>query len=109
MRVQKNQFFFGLGLTRAGDSTPDMEKLIAFSDLFEISLDQLVLGKEQSSAEPISKTSEVRDILEEKVLTIENKKKARKGLKIAGIIAGIGVVVDVISMIIYFILYGVPK
>lgn len=92
-----------------GDSTPDMEKLIAISDLFEISLDQLVLGKEQSSAEPISKTSEVRDILEEKVLTIENKKKARKGLKIAGIIAGIVVVVDVISMIIYFILYGVPK
>ena len=28
-----------------GDSTPDMEKLIAISDLFGISLDELVLDK----------------------------------------------------------------
>ena len=29
-----------------GDSTPDMEKLIAISDLFEISLDELILDKQ---------------------------------------------------------------
>lgn len=30
-----------------GDSTPDMEKLAAMSELFGVSLDQLVLGKEE--------------------------------------------------------------
>ena len=29
-----------------GESTPDMEKLIAISDLFEVSLDELVKGEE---------------------------------------------------------------
>ena len=28
-----------------GDSTPDMDKLVALGELFEISLDELVLGK----------------------------------------------------------------
>lgn len=91
-----------------GDSTPDMEKLIAISDLFEISLDELVVGKVNSS-NAASKTSEVLNVLEEKVCTPDNKKKAKKGLKIAGIIAGVIVAVDIISMIIYFALYGVPQ
>ena len=92
-----------------GDSTPDMEKLIALSDLFGISLDELVSGKSPQPAENVQKKSEVAQILEEKVLTSENIKKAKKGLKIAGIAAGILVAVDIISMIIYFLLYGVPK
>lgn len=92
-----------------GDSTPDMEKLIALSDLFGISLDELVSGKSPQAAENPVKKSEVAQVLEEKVLTAENKKKAKKGLKIAGIVAGILLAVDVISMVVYFLLYGVPK
>lgn len=92
-----------------GDSTPDMEKLTAISDLFEISLDELVLGKVSTSGNTSSKTEDILNVLEEKVLTTENKKKAGKGLKIAGILLGAVLAVDVISMIIYFVLFGVPK
>ncbi len=92
-----------------GDSTPDMEKLIALSDLFGISLDELVSGKSPQAAENPVKRPEVAQVLEEKVLTAENKKKAKKGLKIAGIVAGILLAVDVISMVVSFLLYGVPK
>lgn len=92
-----------------GDSTPDMEKLTAISDLFDISLDELVLGKSQASGDTSSKTEDIINVLEEKVLTTENKKRAGKGLKIAGILFGAVLAVDVISMIIYFVLYGVPK
>lgn len=92
-----------------GDSTPDMEKLIALSDLFEISLDELMTGKIPVTSENASNKSEIVNVLEEKVLTPENKVRAKKGLKIAGIIAGIVLAIDAITMIIYFILYGVPK
>ena len=60
-----------------GESTPDMEKLVAISALFEISLD--------------------------------NRKKAKKGLKIAGIIVGAILLVDIISFMIYVIMYGLPQ
>ena len=93
-----------------GDSTPDMEKLSAISELFEVSLDELVLGKEPASSEgSTSNTSEILNVIEEKVLTADNKEKVGKGLKIAGIIAGVVVVVDIISMIIDVLLFGVPK
>ena len=42
-----------------GDSTPDMEKLTAISDLFEISLDQLVLGKAPASGDTSSKAEDI--------------------------------------------------
>ncbi|MBO5207748.1 MAG: helix-turn-helix transcriptional regulator [Lachnospiraceae bacterium] len=96
-----------------GDSTPDMEKLIAISELFQVSLDELMLGKKSSESEKTEKktaiNSELVNALEEKVLTEENKRKAGKGLKIAGIIAGVILTIDLLSMIIYFCLYGIPK
>ena len=87
-----------------GDSTPDMEKLAAISDLFEVSLDQLVMGKE-----PVIAKSEFLNSMKEKVLTEDNKKKTKRGLKVAGIILLVLVAIDAISMIIYFILYGFPQ
>ena len=47
--------------------------------------------------------------IDEKVLTVENKKKDGKWLRIAGIIVGVFVGIDLISMIIYFLLFGAPK
>ena len=84
-----------------GDSTPDMEKLIAISDMFEISLDELVMDKVPTQIGEASSKSEIAIELKEKVLTDENKKKAKKGLKIAAIIFGVIVLIDVISLIIY--------
>ncbi len=94
-----------------GESTPDMEKLVAISDLFEVSLDELVKGEELKLAEPSERIvkSELYSDIKEQVLTVDNKKKAKKGIKIAGIILGIFVLIDVISFVIYVIMYGLPR
>lgn len=94
-----------------GESTPDMEKLVAISDLFELSLDELVKGEEPKLAEPSEQIvkSELYSDIKEQVLTVDNKKKAKKGIKIAGIILGIFVLIDVISFVIYVIMYGLPR
>ncbi|MBO5452140.1 MAG: helix-turn-helix transcriptional regulator [Lachnospiraceae bacterium] len=92
-----------------GDSTPDMEKLIAISDMFQISLDELVMDKVQTQTGETPSKEEIVNELKEKVLTDENKKKAKKVLKIAAIILGVIVLIDVISMIVYVSLYGFPQ
>jgi transcriptional regulator with XRE-family HTH domain len=84
-----------------GDSTPDLEKLVLLAELFEISLDELVLDK-------FPVTTKL-DELGAKVMTKENKRKAMKGLKIFGIIACAVLAIDVISMLIYFLCWGLPK
>ncbi len=100
-----------------GESSPDMEKLVAISELFETSLDELVLDK-ASAQDASSKQGEIPEVtvrsglytdIKEHVLTEDNKKKAKKGLKIAGIVFGAIVLVDLISMIVYFCFFGVPK
>ena len=87
-----------------GDSTPDLDKLVLLSELFEISLDELVLDK-------VPVTTKL-DELGAKVMTKEtkeNKQKAKKGLKVFGIIAGAVLAIDAISAIIYFLCWGFPK
>ena len=94
-----------------GESAPDMENLVALSELFDVSLDELVLDKAPAATPAesgVAKADVIGDI-KEKVLTEDNKKKAKKGLKIAGIVVGALVVVDLISMLIYFFFFGVPK
>lgn len=94
-----------------GESAPDMENLVALSELFGVSLDELVLDKAPKIA-PVEGAAVKPDTIGEiknKLLTDGNKKKVGKGLKIAGIIVGALVVVDLISMIIYFSFFGVPK
>ena len=84
-----------------GDSTPDLDKLVLLAELFEISLDELVLDK-------VPVTTKL-DELGAKVMTKENKQKAKKGLKVFGIIAGAVLAIDAISAIIYFLCWGFPK
>ena len=94
-----------------GDSTPDMEKLIAMSDLFGISLDELILNKTPEPAPTVQTPaqSELYKDIKEKVLTDENKKKAKKGAKIALIILGAILAIDAISFAVYVAINGFPK
>ena len=94
-----------------GESTPDMEKLVAISELFDISLDELVLDKavKNEEASEQKETSGLYSDIKEHVLTEDNKKKAKKGLKIAGIVLGALVLIDLISMIVYFVFFGMPQ
>lgn len=97
-----------------GETTPELEKLVALSDLFHISLDELVLdvkNNEPDNASVKTETSEKYSInkLIEKIVTERNKKASRKVLKIVLIIIAIVLAIDIISMIIYFLLYGIPS
>jgi len=92
-----------------GDSTPDMEKLIAISDLFEISLDELVMDKVPTNEKYNGVKSELLNSIKEKLLTSDNEKKTKKVLKIFAVIFAVIIVVDIISMIVYVSLYGFPK
>ena len=95
-----------------GESTPDMEKLVAMSDLFEISLDELVLDKKEEKKQEASEQvvkSEFYSDLKEHVLTEDNKKKTKKGLKIAGIALRAFLLIDILSFIIYVLMFGLPK
>ena len=53
--------------------------------------------------------SELYSDIKENVLTDDNKKKAKKRLKIAAIIFGIMLAIDMISFVIYVIVYGLPQ
>ena len=92
-----------------GDFTPDLESLVAISSLFEISLDELVMDKAPVESGETSVKSEMASKLKEKVLADEQKKKIKRGLKIAAIVFGVILLIDVISMIVSFILYGFPQ
>lgn len=91
-----------------GESTPDMEKLTLLSDYFGVSLDELVLGKEKENTDQ-NNLKNMENMLEMKIFTNENKKKMKKGLKIASIILLILLGIDAISLVVYLILYGFPK
>ena len=84
-----------------GDSTPDMGKLAAAADLFGVSLDYLVLGKTSAASK--------LDALGEKVLTAENGRRMKTGLRWALLGAGAVLAVDAVSMVIYFLLWGFPR
>lgn len=92
-----------------GDSTPDMEKLIAISDMFDISLDELVMDKVPARKDESLSKSEIVGELKDKILSDESKKRTKKWVKIAAIILGVIVLIDIVSMIIYVSLNGFPQ
>lgn len=92
-----------------GETTPELEKLIALGDFFEISLDELVMdvkAKESTKTELL-----VMNRLETIIHSIDRenvKMYTKKISKIVLIIMVIILAIDLISMIVYFILNGFP-
>ena len=90
---------------------PETEKLIELGKIFECSMDYLlkdeVAEKTGASVSESYFTEKVTKI-SKKVLTDKNKGKAKKILKIIGIILAVFLVVDIISMILYFCVLGTP-
>lgn len=84
-------------MTQEGDSTPELENLVSLSECFHISLYELVLGKVPKNSDNTGKGKTAAEILEKLIFTEE-----KKGLKAAGIILTIFVMIDIISMIIYY-------
>lgn len=84
---------------------PETEKLIELGKLFDCSMDYLL--KEEVTEKGDVQTSILTEI-SKRVVTPKNKDKSKKILKILGIIFAIVLVIDIISMILYFCILGIP-
>ena len=88
---------------------PETDKLIELGKLFDCSMDYLL--KEETTEKDGVQTSGFTEKVEEisrKVMTEKNKGKAKKILKIIGIILAVVLTIDIISMILYFLVQGTP-
>ena len=88
---------------------PETDKLIELGKLFDCSMDYLLKEEvtEKSGAQTSDFTEKIKEI-SRKVMTEKNKGKAKKILKIIGIILAVVLTIDVISMILYFLVQGTP-
>ena len=91
---------------------PETEKLIELGKLLECSMDYLLKDDVSENAGVSASTSGFSETVTEiskKVMTKNNKGKVKKILKIIGIILAAFLVVDIISMILYFCVFGTPQ
>ena len=84
---------------------PETEKLIELGKLFDCSMDYLL--KEEVIEKGDVQTSILTEI-SRKVVNLKNKDKSKKLLKIIGIILAVVLVIDIVSMILYFCILGIP-
>ena len=89
---------------------PETDKLIELGKLFDCSMDYLL--KEEITEKDGVQTSGFTEKVEEirrRVMTEKNKGKAKKILKIIGIILAVVLTIDIISMLLYFFVLGTPN
>ena len=89
---------------------PETDKLIELGKLFNCSMDYLLKEEvvEKSGVQESGFAEKVEEI-SRKVMTDKNKGKAKKVLKIIGIILVVVLAIDIISMILYFGILGTPQ
>ena len=86
-------------------ATPDLEKVVIMSELFEVTTDYLLKGIEPVKTDD-HKT--MADVVDQRILTEKNSKRAKTALKWFLIGFGVLLGIDFISMIIYFLINGFP-
>lgn len=97
MRVQKNQFFLGLGLTRAGLSVPDSGMLIILADELDTTVNEL-LG--EPVAEPT--TDDLKSISEK--LEVINLQLAKRSITKVKTIRWLRILLCVVIVVIFIAL-----
>ena len=110
--LSQEQFGDKVGVSRQAVSkweseqaTPDLDKVVIMSDIFEVTTDYLLKG-----IEPVKNDEHktMADVIDQKVLTEQNSKRAKTALKWFLIGFGILLGIDLISMLIYFLVNGMP-
>jgi transcriptional regulator with XRE-family HTH domain len=98
-----------VGKWEAGLAYPETEKLIEIGRLFDCSMDYLL--KEEICEQSGGESGFYGDVkaIGRKLATPENRRKMKKGAKIAAIIAGAVLALDFISMLVYFLIWGIPQ
>ena len=89
---------------------PETDKLIELGKLFDCSMDYLLKEDvtEKGDIQAPGFTEKVEEI-SRKVMTDKNKGRAKKILKIIGILFAVILAIDIISMITYFGVFGTPQ
>ena len=86
-------------------SVPDIDKIVILSEIFDVTTDYLLKGIEPAENND-HKT--MADVIDQKVLTEKNGTRAKTILKWVLIVLGALLAIDFISMLIYFIVNGIP-
>jgi len=110
--ISQEQLADAIGVSRQAvskwegeQSTPDLEKIILMSDFFDVTTDYLLKGIEPANE---IEHMTVGDIVDKKILTNTNEKRMKKILKyVLYVFAGI-LAVDLLSLMIYVIIHGLP-
>lgn len=86
-------------------SVPDIDKIVILSEIFGVTTDYILKG-----IEPIETNDHktMADVIDQRVLTEKNSKRAKSVLKWVLIVLGGLLLLDAISMLIYFIANGFP-
>lgn len=90
-----------------GEAIPDMEKLVMLSDYFSISLDELVLGVTPGETSAPTPPSFLREKVEA-LATEANKTRAKKLGRIILIVFFVSLLIDFLSLLIFFLVRGFP-
>ena len=96
MRVQKNQFFFGLGLTRAGNGFPEVSLLLPLCNELEITVNELLSGERVSEEDYLKKAEE------NMVNLVREAQESKKKIVLSAMVAGL----TIIAAVPLFILSG---
>ena len=85
---------------------PDLDKIVAMSDIFDVTTDYLLKGIEPVTTQD-HKT--MGDVIDQKVLTNQNGKRLSTIFKY--VLYGLGAIlaIDLVSLIIYVIIHGFPS
>lgn len=86
-------------------ATPDLEKVVAMSEIFEVTTDYLLKGIEPLEGND-HKT--MGDVIDQKILNEKNGKRVKSILKYVLIVFGALLAIDLISLIVYVIINGFP-
>ena len=85
---------------------PETEKLIELGKIFDCSMDYLL---KEDVMEKDGVQNSILSEISKKAITPENKEKTKKILKIVGIIMGVVLAIDIVSMVLYFYVLGFPS
>ena len=110
--MSQEEFADAVGVSRQAVSkweseqaTPDIDKVIIMSDLFGVTTRCLLQAIEPGNTD-CHKT--MADVIDQKILTDNNKRRTKSVLKWVLIGFGALLTVDLISMIIFFLINGLP-
>ena len=110
--ISQEQLAEAIGVSRQAvskweseQSTPDLDKIVLMSDFFDVTTDYLLKGIEAANE---AEHRTVGDVIDNKILTDANGKRMKRILRyVLYVLIGV-LAIDLLSFIIYVLIYGLP-